>query len=223
MPENNKEEVIVKNLTDELKEKETLALVSLMRKGRMRDEELMKSLGLNTLNAAAYYRKRLEDRNIISGYIAKINWGKLGYKTEFFVVCEGDDTESLADIEKDYILSTAEYMERVGDFIIIPTGLGNVLISDIINCFGEKSIVLIHGYATSEQDAVVYSKGYVRKSYPGLKTTLVTVKYAHVLNFFIQKEVINVMKNTITMTKRDKEAMDEFKKTFPWDKLGVKQ
>lgn len=217
-----KEDVVIKNLADELSENDVLTVVSLMKNGRLKDEKLMRTLGAKSANSAGYYRKKLERKGIIKGYTAEIDWGKLGYKTEFFVIAEGNGISTILDVEKNYLFSTVEYMNRVGDVIIIPTGLGKVVISDIYSCFGEKNIALMHGYATSDQDALIYSKAYIPERYSKAKTTLISVRYSPVSNFFIQKEVVAALKETFTMTKKDKSALEQFIKKFPWDKLGVK-
>jgi hypothetical protein len=69
----------------------------------------------------------------------------------------------------------------------------------------------------------MYSRGYIAGKYPGAKTTIVTVKYSSVSNFFIKKEIINAIKNTAAMTEEDKAVLEEFKKKFPWDKLGIEK
>lgn len=227
MPENKIKtkgnEVIIKNLSKDLSEKEVLTLVSLMKKGRLKDEELMGILGMGSPNAASYYRKKLEEKGVIKGYAAEIDWGKLGYTTEFFVITEGSDIYSMVDIERNHIISTAEYMDTAGEIIIIPTGMGKVILSEVCNCFGEKNIAMIHGYATSDHDAAMYSRGYVSNRYPGAKTTLITVKYSSILHFFIQKEIVNSIKDSLTMTREDKATLEDFRKKFPWEKLGIKK
>jgi DNA-binding Lrp family transcriptional regulator len=216
-------DVVLKDLSEDLTEKDIITIISLMRNGRLKDEELMGILGAKNPNSAAYYRKKLEEKGIIKRYTAEINWSKIGYKTEFLILAEGSDTRSFDDIERDYIFGLVEYLDKIGDIIITPAGLGKVILSGTYNCFGEKSMVLIHGYATSDQDAITYSRGYLTSRYPGIKTTIVTVKYSSVLNSFIQKEIVNVIKDSFTMTKEDKAALEHFKKTFPWDKLGAKK
>ncbi len=188
---------IAKKLTDKLGEKQTLVLIELLRDGKITDDELRKSLGLGDSTSAGYHRKILEKKGIIKKYMAEIDWTKLGYPTEFIILCEGKGSRSLYEMEKGYIESIDEYLNKHGDIIITPTTFGKVVIRDVVYCFGEKMMTIIKGYATSDHDVVAYSRQYLIV-YPDIETTILTIegKCKAVQDFFINKDCLKALKDS---------------------------
>ncbi|MFQ6136367.1 MAG: hypothetical protein ACE5PM_04205 [Candidatus Hydrothermarchaeales archaeon] len=197
-----------------LSKKKAITLTSIMRNGRITDSELMERLKLKSANSASYYRKDLEKRGIVKGYSAEIEWKKLGYPTKFIVLIEGRDMESNFDIEKDHLAALEEYYEEKGDIFILPSGLGRVIIEEISTCFGERPMTIIVGHATSDHDAITYSRYYIADRFEDAKTTFLLVKGNSVENFFIRHDYIELMKGSFVEDKAI-ELPEEFKKRFP--------
>lgn len=204
----------VENIAPALNIKKAMVLASVIENGRVTDAELAVPLKLKSATAASYYRKDLEKQGIIKGYTAIVDWRKLGYPTEFIVLVEGESAEANVDIEKEFVTSLEYYLRKKGEVFILPSGNGRVIISDILACFGERPMSVIVGHATSDQDAIVYSRYYVAEKFTNAKTTFLLVKGREIQNFFIQGDYLNLMKGVF---KEDKtiELPEEFKKRFP--------
>lgn len=202
------------NISPGLTPKKALTLMSLMRNGRISDSDLMKVLGLGSANAASYYRKHLEDQGIIKKYGIDLDWSRLGYPTHFIVQVEGKDLEANYDMEKDFLDALEEYRKENGDLFILPSGSGRVIIEDVFSCFGERPMSIIRGRATSEQDALTYSRYYIGERFPEVKITFLLVKGNSIKDFFIQEEYIDIMKGSFIEDKSIS-LPEEFKKRFP--------
>lgn len=189
---------IVKNLMDKLSEKQALTLIELIRDGRVTDAKLMESLKLGDATSAGYHRKILEKDGVIEGYRAEIDWRKLGYLTEFIILCEGKGSRSLYEMERNYINSIGDYLKDEGDILISPTTTGRVIIRDVFYCFGEKAMTVIRGIATSDHDVIEYSRQHLLK-YPDIETTTLTMKSKCkvIKNFFIQKDCLEAFKKSL--------------------------
>jgi len=210
----------MENIAPTLNIKKAMVLASVMENGRVSDAELAEPLKLKSATAASYYRRDLEKQGIIKGYTAILDWRKLGYPTEFIVLVEGESTEANVDIEKEFVASLEDYSKKKGEVFVLPSGNGRVIISDILTCFGEMPLTVILGHATSDQDAIVYSRYYVAEKFTNAKTTFLLVKGREIQNFFIQRDYIDFMKGCF---KEDRtiELPEEFKKRFP-SLAGVK-
>ncbi|MEK6977114.1 MAG: Lrp/AsnC family transcriptional regulator [Candidatus Hydrothermarchaeota archaeon] len=197
-----------------LNRKKAITLLKVLEDGRVADSDLMGALGLRSANSASYYRKDLEEQGIIKGYTAVIDWRKLGYSTEFLVLMEGRDMESNFNLEKELVASLEDYAKENGDVFILPSGNGRVVVSSIITCFGERPMTVLLGHATSEQDAIVFSRYYIAEKFTDARTTFLLVKGKGVDNYRIQKDYIAFMKGSFT-EKGLLELPAEFRKRFP--------
>ncbi|MFQ6105878.1 MAG: hypothetical protein ACE5NL_02280, partial [Candidatus Hydrothermarchaeaceae archaeon] len=204
----------VENIAPKLDRRKAVVVAGVMRDGRVSDVEFMKPMGLKSANAASYYRKDLEKKGIIEGYVAVIDWKKLGYPTEFMVLLEGGDTQTSFDVEKEFIAALEEYAKKKGSIFILPSGNGRVIIKDIFTCFGERPMTLIMGHATSDHDAIIYSRYYVAEKFVNAKTTFLLIKGKGIENFFINRAYIDFMKGSFREEKT-LELPSEFKKRFP--------
>ncbi len=204
----------VQSISPGLGEKKAIVLTNLMRNGRIGDSDLMKLLDLKSANAASYYRKHLEDQGIVKGYTVEIDWNKLGYPAEFIVLAEGETMEANYDMEKELLEALDEYQSKTGDLFILPSGTGRVMIEEVYGCFGERHMSIIRGRATSEQDAITYSRYYIAEKFPNVKTTFLLVKGKSIENFFIQKGYLDVMKGSFVEDKSI-ELPEEFRRRFP--------
>lgn len=203
-----------RSIAPTLSANKAIVLASVLENGRVSDTELAKLLKLKSATAAAYYRKDLENQGIIKEYTAIVDWRKLGYPTEFIVLLEGESTEANVEIDKEFTASLEEYSKKKGEVFVLPSGNGRVIISDILACFGERPLTVILGHATSDQDAIVYSRYYVAEKFTSAKTTFLLVKGRGIQNFFIQKDYIDFMKGSFKEDKTIK-LPEEFKKRFP--------
>lgn len=203
-----------RSIAPTLSANKAIVLASVLENGRVGDSKLAKLLKLKSATAAAYYRKDLENQGIIKGYTAIVDWRKLGYPTEFIVLLEGESTEANVEIDKEFTASLEEYSKKKGEVFVLPSGNGRVIISDILACFGERPLTVILGHATSDQDAIVYSRYYVAEKFTSAKTTFLLVKGRGIQNFFIQKDYIDFMKGSFKEDKTIK-LPEEFKKRFP--------
>ncbi|MEE8359146.1 MAG: Lrp/AsnC family transcriptional regulator [Candidatus Hydrothermarchaeales archaeon] len=202
------------DISPQLNKKKSTTLTAIMRKGRITDLELMKTLGLKSANSASYYRKDLEKRGIIKRYTAEVEWTNIGYPITFVVLLEAKDMESNFDIEKEYLAALDDYYKEKGDIFVLPSGLGRVVIEDISTCFGERPMTIITGHATSDHDAMTYYRYYVADRFTAAKTTFLLIKGKCIQNFFIKKDYIELMKGSFVEDKTI-ELPEEFKKRFP--------
>ena len=168
-----------------------MTVLTLMKNAKINDAELMEVLNLGTSNSAAYYRKELEKEGIIKGYRAEIDWKKLGCSVQFIIIAEGENLESLLEMEEAKTLSIKKYNESFVDICFIPTISGGIILEDMSFCFGNRAIAIIKGRATSEHDVVVYSKHQLIDPHPGTKTTIAIIKNNIIENFIIDKESLN--------------------------------
>jgi DNA-binding Lrp family transcriptional regulator len=186
-----------KKLTDKLSEKQTQVVIELIKDGRSTDDYLRKALNLGDSTSAGYHRKKLERIGVIRGYVAEIDWEKLGYPTEFIILCEGKDSRSLYEMEKEYIKSIRKYVDKHGEIYITPTAFGKVVIRDVLYCFGEKIMTIVKGHATSDHDVIAYSRQYLLR-YPNIEITVLNIKGGcnAIQNFFINKDCLRVLENS---------------------------
>lgn len=204
----------VENIAPALNINKAIVLASVLENGRVTDAKLAVPLKLKSPTAASYYRKDLEKQEIIKGYTAILDWRKLGYPTEFIVLVEGESAEASVDIEKELVALLEDYSKKKGEVFILPSGNGRVIISDVLTCFGGIPLTVILGHATSDQDALVYSRYYVAEKFTNAKTTFLLVKGREIQNFFIQRDYIDFMKGSFKEDKTIK-LPEEFKKRFP--------
>ncbi|MCZ7355784.1 MAG: hypothetical protein O8C65_02525 [Candidatus Methanoperedens sp.] len=85
-------------------------------------------------------------------------------------------------------------MQQQGDIVVKETISGCVILKDVFHCFGDKTMAIIIGRATSDQDAAVYCKNYLVSIYPDIKVSLLINKYRTISDFFIDKPAIKKLK-----------------------------
>lgn len=210
----NQDERLIKNLNLVLKDKEAKTLLALMRDGRLTDSKLKEILGLRSENAAAHYRKTLEKERIIERYNTIVNWEKLGYKTKFMVLVEGKNKKFFHILEKNHILVTDEYLNKIGELVALPMIFGHILLRDVMTCYGRSGIII--GYATSEEAAKFYVEVYLRQIHPYIKTNLLFIKDTSIKDFFVQRGFIEQYKKTLRMTEKDEKFLEEIRKRIRW-------
>jgi len=110
-------------------------------------------------------------------------------------------------MEKIHLVMTDEYASKQGDIAVIPTISGCVILQNVYHCFGDKTMAIITGRATSDQDAAVYSKNYLVNRYPNIKVSLLMNKYKTISDFFIDKNAIKKLKEFFQIEKADDPAI----------------
>jgi DNA-binding Lrp family transcriptional regulator len=205
---------IAKNLSHVLNEKQAKTLLSLMRDGRLKDSELKEILGVKSDNAAAYHRRRLEKNEIIKRYRAVVNWGKLGYKKKFIILVETDDEKTFHAVVKNHILVTSEYLKRRGDVVILPVVFGEVILKDVLTCYGATGVII--GYATCEEAAKNYAEVYLKQIHPKIRTQLFLLKDMTIDDFFVQKDFIKRFLKMLQITDADKRFLREIVNRTGW-------
>jgi DNA-binding Lrp family transcriptional regulator len=201
-------------LAPTLNRKKAITLYRVLKDGRVSDTELMNSLGLKSANSASYYRRDLENQGIIQRYTALIDWRKLGYPAEFVVLIEGRDMETTFHVEKELVASLEDYVQEKGEVFILPSGEGRVVITDLSTCFGERPMTLLRGHATSEQDAIVFSRYYIAEKFTEARMTFLLVKGKGIQEGFIQRDYLDFMRGAFAEDESLK-LPEEFRKRFP--------
>ena len=174
-------------------------LLILMGNGKITNAELAKILEFKDGNSAAYHTRGMQKDGVIERYTIVPDWKKIGLATEFIVLAEAENEEQLLEIEKKHVIMADEYASEQGDIVVTPTISGCVILQNVYHCFGDKTMAIIIGRATSDQDAAVYCKNYLVSRYPDIKVSLLMNKYKTISDFFIDERAVQKLKGFFQM------------------------
>lgn len=178
-------------------------LLALLENSEITNAELAKIMKFKDGNSVAYHMRIMEQNKMIERYTIVPNWKRVGLSTEFIILAEAENEEQLLEIEKIHIVMTDEYASKHGDIAVIPTISGCVILQNVYHCFGDKTMAIITGRATSDQDAAVYCKNYLVNRYPNIKVSLLMNKYKTIGDFFIDKNTIEKLKEFFLIGRSD--------------------
>jgi DNA-binding Lrp family transcriptional regulator len=176
-------------------------LLSLLQDSKTTNAELAKIMNFKDGNSIAYHTRTMQKEGIIDRYTIIPDWKRIGLATEFIILAEAENEEQLLDIEKRHIMMADEYSSKQGDIVVTQTISGCIILQDVYHCFGNKTMSVIIGRATSDQDAAVYCKNYIVGRYPNIKVSLLINKYKTISEFFIDKHAIEKLKEFFRMEK----------------------
>lgn len=186
-----------------LNETDMFILLALLADSKMTNAELAKILKFKDGNSVAYHTRTMQQEGIIDRYTIVPNWKRVGLATEFVILAEAENEEQLLEIEKKHVIMADEYSSKQGDIVVTETISGCVVLKDVYHCFGDKTMAIIVGRATSDQDAAVYCKNYLVSRYPDIKVSLLINKYRTISDFFIDKPAIKKLKEMFQIGKPD--------------------
>jgi DNA-binding Lrp family transcriptional regulator len=184
-----------------LNETDMFILLTLLADSKITNAELAKILKFKDGNSVAYHTRTMEQERIIDRYTIIPNWKRVGLATEFIILAEAENEEQLLEIEKKHIIMADEYSSMQGDIVVTETISGCVVLKDVYHCFGDKTMAIIIGRATSDQDAAVYCKNYLVSRYPDIKVSLLINKYRTISDFFIDEPAIKKLKDMFRIGK----------------------
>ena len=187
-----------------LNETDMRILLILMGNGKITNAELAKILEFKDGNSAAYHTRAMQKDGVIERYTIVPDWKKIGLATEFIVLAEAENEEQLLEIEKKHVIMADEYASELGDIVVTPTISGCVILQNVYHCFGDKTMAIIIGRATSDQDAAFYCKNYLVSRYPDIKVSLLMNKYKSISDFFIDERAIKKVKGLFQMGEKGK-------------------
>jgi DNA-binding Lrp family transcriptional regulator len=176
-----------------LDEKELIILLSLLGDAKTSNAELAERLGLSDGNAAAYHIKRLKTRAVLKRHTIQIDWRKVGFPADFVILAESDEKAALLALERHLVLLQDYYEKHFGNVLLLPTSSGYVLLRDISYCYGDKTMLVIAGSATSDLDIAFFRENYITRALEGIRTTLMTTRYRSVDDFVIQSGVLDTL------------------------------
>ena len=194
----------------QLDETDMSILLHLLADSKSTNAELAKILKSKDGNSVSYHTRTMQQDGLISRYTIVPNWKLAGLGTEFIILAEAENEEQLLEIEKKHVLMASEYLSTMGDIVVTQMISGSVILQDVYHCFGDKTIAIIVGRATSDQDAAVYCKNYLVPRYPGIKISLLFNKYKTVDDFMIDRQVIKKLKEFFRIEK-DSDTSDMLK------------
>ena len=186
-------------------------LLTLMGNGKITNAELAKILEFKDGNSAAYHTRSMQKDGVIERYTIVPDWKRIGLATEFIILAEAENEEQLLEIEKKHVIMVDEYASERGDIVVTPTISGCVILQNVYHCFGDKTMAIIIGRATSDQDAAVYCKNYLVNRYSDIKVSLLMNKYKSISDFFIDERTIQKLKEYFQIEKTGK-STDSLKK-----------
>lgn len=186
-----------------LSETDMFILLTLLSDSKITNAELAKLLKFKDGNSAAYHTRTMQEEGIIDRYTIIPNWKRVGLATEFIILAEAENEEQLLEIEKSHIIMADEYSAKIGDIVVTETISGCVILQDVYHCFGDKTMAVIIGRATSDQDAAVYCKNYLVSRYPDIKVSMLINKYRTISGFFIDNPAIKKLKEIFLLGKPD--------------------
>ena len=204
----DKTKEIAETLSDfsSLNETDMHILLTLMENGKITNAGLARILEFKDGNSAAYHTRAMQKDGVIERYTIVPDWKKIGFPTEFIVLAEAENEEQLFEIEKKHIISVDEYASERGDIVVTPTISGCVILQNVYHCFGDKTMAILIGRATSDQDAAVYCKNYLVGRYPDIKVSLLMNKYKTISDFYIDERAIQKLKGFFQIEKTGKSA-----------------
>ena len=173
-----------------LDETDMSILLLLLADSKATNAELAKTLKFKDGNSVSYHTRTMQQDGIIDRYTIVPNWKQAGLGTEFIILAEAENEEQLLEIEKKHVLMADEYLSKMGDIAVTPMISGCIILQDVYHCFGDKTMAIIVGRATSDQDAAVYCKNYLVTRYPGIKIILLLNKYKTINYFIIDRQVV---------------------------------
>lgn len=194
VPERVKEIAHIISKVSHLNDTDMFILLTLLADSKITNAELAKTLKFKDGNSAAYHTRTMQQEGIIGRYTIVPDWKRIGLATEFIILAEAENEEQLLEIEKRHVIMADEYSSKQGDIVVTETISGCVVLKDIYHCFGDKTMAVIIGRATSDQDAAVYCKNYLTSRYPDIKVSLLINKYRTICDFFIDKPAIKKLK-----------------------------
>jgi DNA-binding Lrp family transcriptional regulator len=174
-------------------------LLMLLADSNITNAELAKILKFKDGNSISYHTRAMQQDGMIDRYTIVPNWKRVGLGTEFIILAEAESEEQLMDIEKKHVFMADEYLAKAGNIVVTPTISGCVVLQDVYHCFGDKTMAIIVGRATSDQDAAVYCKNYLTSRYPNIKTSLLINKYRTINDFIIDGRAIKKLKEYFLM------------------------
>jgi DNA-binding Lrp family transcriptional regulator len=173
-----------------LDETDMSILLMLLADSNVTNTELAKQLKFKDGNSISYHTRAMLQEGVIDRYTIIPNWKRVGLGTEFIILAEAEDEEQLKAIEKNHVFMAGEKLANLGNIVVTPTISGCIVLQDVYNCFGDKTMAIIVGRATSDQDAAVYCKNYLSSKYPQIKTSLLINKYRTINDFIIDERAI---------------------------------
>jgi DNA-binding Lrp family transcriptional regulator len=188
--------IIAKILSEvsRLDETDMSILLLLLTDSKITNSELAKLLKFKDGNSVSYHTHMMQGKGVIGRYTIVPNWKLIGLGTEFIVLAEAENEAQLLEIEKRHISMADEYASKVGDIVVTRTTSGCVVLEDIYHCFGDKTMAIIVGRATSDQAAAVYCKNYLFNEYPNIKMNLLINKYKTINDFIIDDLTVKKVK-----------------------------
>ncbi|MBA4322607.1 MAG: hypothetical protein C0408_07305 [Odoribacter sp.] len=190
-----------------LDENDIYILLTLLCNSKTTNAELAKIMKFKNGNSIAYHTRIMQQEEIIERYTIVPGWKRIGLPTEFIILAEAENEEHLLEIEKMHVIMTDEYASKQGDIAVIPMISGCVILENVYHCFGDRTMAIITGRATSDQDAAVYCKDYLVNRYPNVKVSLLINKYKTISGFFIDKKVIKRLKEFFQIGKAGDSAV----------------
>lgn len=194
MPDRIRKIAHITSEVSHLDETDMFILMSLMQDGKITNAELAKTMNFKDGNSVAYHTRTMQKEGIIDKYTIIPDWKRIGLATEFIILAEAESEEQLLEIEKKHIIMADEYLSKQGDIVVTQTISGCVILQNVYHCFGDKTMAVIIGRATSDQDAAVYCKNYIVGRYNDIKVSLLINKYKTINEFFIDKHAIEKLK-----------------------------
>ncbi len=201
MPDRNKKIAQIISEVSHLDETDMFILMSLMQDSKTTNVELAKTMNFKDGNSVAYHTRTMQKEGIIDRYTIIPDWKRIGLATEFIILAEAENDKQLLEIEKSHIIMADEYSSKQGDIVVTQTISGCVILQNVYHCFGDKTMAIIIGRATSDQDAAVYCKNYIVGRYPDIKVSLLINKYKTISEFFIDKHAIEKLKEFFKIEK----------------------
>ncbi len=184
-------------------ETDMFILLTLLEDSNMTNAELAKIMNFKDGNSVAYHIRTMQQEGTIEKYSIIPNWKKVGLPTEFILLAEAENEEQLLEIEKSHIKMADEYSSKYGEFVVTQTISGCVILKDIYHCFGDKTMAIVIGRATSDQDAAFFCKNYLASKYPNVKVSMLINKYNIISEFFIDKPGLSKLKEIFRIGKKD--------------------
>jgi DNA-binding Lrp family transcriptional regulator len=197
-----------------LDEKELIILLSLLTNAKTSNVELAERLGFRDGNAAAYHIKRLNTRAVLTRYTIQIDWQKVGFPADFVILAESDEKAALLALERHLVLLQDYYEKHFGNVLLLPTSSGYVLLRDISYCYGDKTMLVVVGSATSDLDIAFFRENYITRAFEGIRTTLMTTRYRSVDNFAIQSDVLDTLSAIFEATGASEEEISRIRAHF---------
>lgn len=182
---------------------ELFILLTLLFDCKIANSDLAKLMQFSDGNSVAYHIRTMHKTGAIKRFTITPNWKQLGLPTEFVILAEAENEAQLLEIEKLHVSFVDDYVSREGEMMVIPMISGFVLLQNVYHCFGDKTMAIITGRATSDQDAAVFGKNYLVNLYPNVKLSLLINKYRTIGDFFIDEHAIAKLKEFLHINRTD--------------------